>query len=163
MEIRKASLSDYTTIYNIAIPVWNATYKNILTPEQMDYMIKLFYSEEVIAEQISLNGHQFLLAEHNGKYLGFASYQVNHKYETTKLHKLYVLPEAHGQGVGKALVRVIENAAKKSTNDKLILNVNRFNPAVSFYLKSGFENIGEDDVDIGNGYLMEDYLMMKQL
>ena len=163
MEIRKASLSDYTAIYNIAIPVWNATYKNILTPEQMDYMLKLFYSEEAIAEQISLSGHQFLLAEHNGKYLGFASYQVNHKYETTKLHKLYVLPEAHGQGVGRALVTVIENAAKKNINDKLILNVNRFNPAVNFYLKSGFENIGEDDVDIGNGYLMEDYLMMKQL
>lgn len=163
MEIRKASFSDYKIIYDIAIPAWDATYKNILTQEQMDYMLGLFYSEEAINNQIAIQGHQFLLAVANGKYLGFASYEVNYRAETTKLHKLYVLPEAHGQGIGKALVTVVENAAKKSINDKLLLNVNRFNPAVHFYLRSGFENKGDDDVDIGNGYLMEDYLMVKQL
>ena len=163
MEIIKASLTDYKIIYDIAIPVWNATYKTVLTQEQMDYMLKLFYSEEAFTEQVAVKGHQFLLAVEGKDYLGFASYEVNYQSETTKLHKLYVLPEAHGKGVGKALVTVVENAARKSVNDKLLLNVNRYNPAVHFYLKAGFENKGEDDVDIGNGYLMEDYLMVKQL
>ena len=164
MGIRKASITDYNTIYKIAIHVWDATYKDILTPEQMEYMINLFYSEEAINDQIAIKGHQFLLAvADNGEYLGFASYEINYLSETTKLHKLYVLPQAHGKGIGKALVTVIENAAKRNSNDKLLLNVNRFNPAVHFYLKSGFENMGEDDVDIGNGYVMEDYLMIKQL
>jgi len=164
MQIRKASIADYTIIYDIAIPVWEATYKTLLTGEQMDYMLNLFYSEEAITEQIALKNHQFLLAvDDEGLHLGFASYEVNFLSETTKLHKLYVLPQAHGKGVGKALVTVIENAAKKHLNDKLLLNVNRFNPAVQFYIKSGFENKGEDNVDIGNGYFMEDYLMIKQL
>ena len=163
MEIRKASITDYTVIYNIAIPAWDATYKSILTPDQMEYMLTLMYSEDAIAEQIAIKGHQFLLALEDGIALGFASYEVNHLSETTKIHKLYVLPQAHGKGIGKALVTVIENAAKKNTNDKIILNVNRFNPAIQFYLKTGFTNQGVDNIDIGNGYVMEDYLMLKQL
>lgn len=163
MEIVKASINDYQTIYDIAIPVWDATYKSILTAEQMEYMLKLMYSHEAIAEQIAIKGHHFLLAVEDGVTLGFASYEVNHRAETTKIHKLYVLPQAHGKGIGKALVTVIENAARNHTNDKLILNVNRFNPAVHFYTKIGFVNMGEEDVNIGNGYFMEDYFMQKQL
>jgi len=163
MEIRKASLLDYTTIHTIALPVWDATYKAILTDEQMEYMLNLMYSEEAITEQIAVKGHKFLLAEDGGEYLGFASYELNHLSETTKIHKLYVLPQAHGKGIGKALVTVIENAAKKSSNDKVVLNVNKFNPAINFYLKYGFTNMGDDIIDIGNGYVMDDYLMMKQL
>jgi len=163
MEIRKASLSDYNTIYTIALPAWDATYKNILTPEQMEYMLNLMYSNEAITDQIAVKGHTFLLAEDEGEYLGFASYEVNYLSETTKIHKLYVLPQAHKKGIGKALVTVIQNAAKNNYNDKIVLNVNKHNPAVNFYLKSGFENRGDDVIDIGNGYVMDDYLMMKQL
>ena len=163
MEIVNASISDYQTIYDIAVPVWDTTYKSILKAEQLEYMLKLMYSREAIAEQMAIKGHHFLLAIEDGVALGFASYEVNYRTETTKLHKLYVSAQAHGKGIGKALVTVIENAARKHTNDKLILNVNRFNPAIHFYTKAGFVNIGEEDVNIGNGYLMEDYIMQKQL
>jgi len=163
MEITKASIEDYKTIYDIALPVWDATYKSILTEDQMEYMLNLMYSHEAIAGQMALKGHKFLLAADGGHYLGFASYEVNHLAETTKIHKLYVLPQAHGKGIGKALITFIENTARKNTNDKIILNVNRFNPAVHFYTKTGFVNMGQENVDIGNGYLMEDYIMLKQL
>lgn len=163
MQIRKASLSDYNIIHAIALPVWDATYKNILTPDQMEYMLNLMYSNEAITDQIAVKGHHFLIAEDAGEYLGFASYELNHLTETTKIHKLYVLPQAHGKGIGKALVTVVENAARKNNNDKIVLNVNKHNPAVHFYLKSGFTNMGDDIIDIGNGYVMDDYLMMKQL
>lgn len=163
MKIRNASIADYQYIYDIAIPVWEATYSSILTQDQMDYMLGLFYSREAIADQITNGGHQFLLAEDGGVYLGFASYQINYQTGITKLHKLYVLPQSHGKGIGRALVKLIEDAAIEYSNDQLLLNVNRFNPAIDFYLRAGFENRGEDDVDIGNGYLMEDYLMVKQL
>jgi GNAT superfamily N-acetyltransferase len=163
MKIRNASIADYQYIYDIAIPVWEATYSSILTQDQMDYMLGLFYSREAIADQITNGGHRFLLAEDEGVYLGFASYQINYQTGITKLHKLYVLPQSHGKGIGKALVKLIEDAAIEYSNDQLLLNVNRFNPAIDFYLRAGFENRGEDDVDIGNGYLMEDYLMVKKL
>lgn len=163
MEVRKATLEDYEIIHKIAMITWDATYKSILTQEQLEYMLDLMYSRRAVEEQIALKGHHFLIAEEDGIAVGFASYEVNYRVETTKLHKLYVLPETHGKGTGRTLINLIENAARLHTNDKLVLNVNRFNPAVHFYLKNGFENLGDDNVDIGNGYLMEDYLMQKHL
>lgn len=163
MEIRKATLQDYDIIHNIALITWDATYSKILTAEQMDYMLDMMYSRKAIEDQIAIKGHEFLIIEEDGVALGFASYEINYRPETTKLHKLYVLPQTHGKGAGRALLTIIENAARLHTNDKLVLNVNRFNPALSFYLKSGFENLGDDNIDIGNGYVMEDYLMQKQL
>jgi GNAT superfamily N-acetyltransferase len=163
MEIRKATLQDYDIIHNIALITWDATYSKILTAEQMDYMLDMMYSRKAIEDQMAIKGHEFLIIEENGAALGFASYEINYRPETTKLHKLYVLPQTHGKGAGRALLTIIENAARLHINDKLVLNVNRFNPALSFYLKSGFENLGDDNIDIGNGYVMEDYLMQKQL
>jgi len=161
MKIVKAHIKDYQTIYDIAVPVWDATYKSILKAEQLDYMLQLMYSREAIAEQMSTKGHQFLLALDDNAAVGFASYELNYSSETTKIHKLYVLPETHGKGIGRALINEIENAAKANADRTLLLNVNRFNPAVNFYSKVGFINVGEEDVAIGNGYLMEDYIMQK--
>jgi GNAT superfamily N-acetyltransferase len=163
MKIVKAHIKDYQTIYDIAVPVWNATYKSILKAEQLDYMLKLMYSQEAIAEQMSTKGHQFLLALDDNAAVGFTSYEVNYGAQITKIHKLYVLPETHGKGIGRALINEIEKAATADDNNTLILNVNRFNPAVNFYNKIGFLNIGEEDVAIGNGYLMEDFIMQKHL
>jgi ribosomal protein S18 acetylase RimI-like enzyme len=44
-------------------------------------------------------------------------------------------------------------------NKNLLLNVNRENPALGFYKKKGFEVIKTEDIDIGNGYFMNDYVM----
>ena len=163
MEIRKASKEDYKTIYDIAVQTWDVAYKSILSEAQLDYMLDMMYSEKAFTEQLSINGHQFLIASVDGKELGFASYELNYRYEITKIHKLYVLPQTQGTGMGQALIKAIENIAKNNTNNKITLNVNRNNKAVHFYLKNGFENIGEEDVAIGSGYLMEDYIMLKEL
>lgn len=164
MNIRKATIADYEFIYNIAIVTWESTYGDILTADQFNYMINLMYSPDAIKNQMTEKGHHFYMVEDNaGKPFGFCSYEINHEPGKTKIHKLYVLPQTHGKGVGRAFTDLVEDAAKQNNNTSIILNVNRFNPAYHFYLKVGFLNRGEDNVDIGNGYLMEDYLMEKPL
>jgi GNAT superfamily N-acetyltransferase len=164
MNIRKATIADYEFIYKIAIITWEATYGSILTADQFTYMINLMYSENAIKEQMTTKGHQFYVVEDEaGTPFGFCSYEINNEPGKTKIHKLYVLPQTHGKGVGRAFVNLVEEAAQENDNNSIILNVNRFNPAYDFYLKVGFINKGEDNVDIGNGYLMEDYLMEKPL
>lgn len=163
MEIRKASPEDYTVIRNLADRTWHHTYLPILSQEQVDYMLELMYSNEAYTEQVSVKGHHFLLASEDDVFLGFASYELNYLSETTKIHKLYVLPEAQGKGAGQKLLAIIENEAAKNNNDTIILNVNRYNKAMNFYQKAGFEKIGEEDINIGNGYLMEDFIMRKDI
>jgi diamine N-acetyltransferase len=163
MEIRKASQEDYKAIFDIAAVTWDFAYKAILSGAQLEYMMDMMYSPASFTDQVAIKGHHFIIASLNGKDMGFASYELHYRYGTTKLHKLYVLPETQGTGMGRALTAAVENAAKAHGNDRVILNVNRFNKAIGFYEKNGYTNIGEEDVQIGNGYVMEDYIMEKVL
>jgi diamine N-acetyltransferase len=73
------------------------------------------------------------------------------------------MPDNQGKGVGKAFVNAIADIARRNNNDKLLLNVNRYNKAILFYEAIGFTKLREEDIDIGNGYLMEDYIMLKNI
>jgi len=161
IEVEKADINDFELIHELAQNVWPQTYKDILTAEQIDYMFSMMYSREAYTDQIAVKGHHFLIIKEDDRYLGFASYELNYHYETTKIHKIYILPEAQGKGAGRILLSKIEDIAKRNGNTRLSLNVNRFNPAIYFYEKTGFVKAGQEDIDIGNGYLMEDYIMEK--
>ncbi|QYJ67705.1 GNAT family N-acetyltransferase [Flavobacterium litorale] len=163
MEIVKASLKDVVLINKLANQVWEPTYKDILSAAQLEYMFGMMYSPKSITAQLEVKGHEFLLIKDDKQYFGFASYELNCKPNTTKIHKLYVLPNLQGKGIGAQLLRAIEREASKVGNTIVTLNVNRFNTALNFYNKTGFVKVGVEDIDIGSGYLMEDYVMEKEL
>ena len=79
------------------------------------------------------------------------------------MHKIYLLPETQGKGFGNFLLERIVALAKENQSDRISLNVNRFNKACAFYQKMGFEIVAQEDLEIGNGYLMEDYKMEKKI
>lgn len=154
------------TIKNIAERTWPGTYGDILTREQIDYMINMMYSSDALSEQMDVLNHHFLLIEDNdtGNIQGFVSYEFDYKsYNKTKLHKLYVLPEYHSLGIGRILIDKVCEEACKHGNASVLLNMNRFNKSLGFYERVGFKIIGEEDIDIGNGFLMEDYIFERQV
>ena len=162
--IRETQSTDFKLIQEIAYKTWPNVYGEILSAAQLDYMLKAFYSEEVLADNVVNKGHHFILAFEDDFCLGFASFQ--HDYlddKVTRLHKIYLLPEAQGKGAGKLLVDAVANYAKKNGSTVISLNVNRFNKALTFYQKIGFEIVGEEDIVLEHGYLMEDYKMEKKL
>ncbi len=63
----------------------------------------------------------------------------------------------------KKLLETVETVAKSMGAENLILNVNRKNKAKTFYEKNGFAVVREEDIDIGKGYFMNDYIMEKTL
>ena len=81
----------------------------------------------------------------------------------TRIPKIYVLPEAQGKGIGRMLIERISAIAGSDGAERLQLNVNRFNKALQFYEFLGFEKVGEVDIPIGNGFLMQDFIMEKRL
>ena len=163
MDIIKAREEDNDIIRSLAEVIWPHTYSKILSAEQLDFMFDMMYSKQAFSEQLLLKNHHFLLAKNDGKYVGFASFELNCRPGVTKIHKLYVLPQTQMGGVGKALVNALQKTAVAHSNRTITLNVNRFNPAVKFYIKTGFTNMGQEDIHIGHGYLMEDYIMQKEL
>ena len=158
--INKATTKDIQVIRDIAYITWPVTYGEILSSTQIDYMLDAFYSEETLTDNLTNKGHRFLLLKEGAYCLGFASYE-HHYLNTncTRLHKLYLLPDTQGKGLGKLMLDRILVIAKENQSDKISLNVNRFNKAFIFYQKMGFEIVAEEDLAIGQGYLMEDYKM----
>ncbi|WP_298138799.1 GNAT family N-acetyltransferase [Flavobacterium sp.] len=163
MTISVVSKNQLSIIRDLAYQIWPNAYGEILSKEQLEYMLNLIYSIDSLEKQID-NGHTFLLVEDGNQYVGFASYELNYENSNkTKIQKLYVLPQIQGKGIGKKLIDFIKEIAVENKNLSLVLNVNRFNKAKDFYEKYGFEIIKEVKIDIGNDYIMDDYVMELQL
>ncbi|GEP50904.1 N-acetyltransferase [Flavobacterium noncentrifugens] len=159
-----AETNDYETIRDIAHKTWPLTYGSILSKAQLNYMLELFYSAEALQINANEKNHHFLLVKENKEALAFLSYE--HQYQErpiTRIHKIYILPETQGKGIGKLLIDCVEALANETKSEKLSLNVNRYNNAQFFYKKLGFEIVAEEDVKLDHGYLMEDYIMEKPL
>lgn len=127
-------------------------------------MLDLFYSTKAFHENVNQKRHHFLLAIDTDVCVGFASYEHNYTQKPiTRIHKIYILPETQGKGIGKLLLDKIESFAKENHCNTLSLNVNRYNKALTFYQKSGFKTVLEEDILLDHGYKMEDYRMEKEL
>lgn len=171
--ILPATEADHATIQRIAHQTWPDTFGDILSPEQIAYMLDMMYSQEAIREQVA-KGHVFLLileaspeaaeavpGARQTRYapVGYASYQFDYLPDTCKLHKIYLLPSTQGKGFGKALILKVADIARRAGQKILRLDVNYQNQAIGFYEYLGFVKVGRFDTDIGNGYLMEDWQM----
>jgi GNAT superfamily N-acetyltransferase len=157
--IRPADLDDINTIGFLAQQIWPNTYGEILGPEQLKYMLNLIYSPMALRRQMVDEHQQFLIVEQADEPIGFASWSATGDPGIYKLHKLYVLPGRQGKGLGRTLLQFIFETIRPEGATKLRLNVNRVNKARQFYERMGFTVIGEEDIDIGHGYFMNDYIM----
>jgi len=160
--IREADLDDIPAIGYLAQQIWPGTYQAILGPEQLEYMMDLIYSPDSLHQQMMKQKHHFLVVELDEEPIGFASYSPLGEDGVYKLHKLYVHPKTQGKGIGRTLIDyIIDQLPTQATT--LRLNVNRYNKAKNFYEKIGFLVTKEEDIDIGNNYFMNDYVMEKAL
>jgi diamine N-acetyltransferase len=163
LSFRFADVHDINTIGFLAQQIWPSTYKNILSAEQIKYMMDLFYSPSSLKKQMKDDKHIFLLIEDEEGSLGFASYSKTNAAGIYKLHKIYVLPTLQGKGIGKTIIDFIITHIKPLGATALQLNVNRHNKARNFYERLGFAVIREEDIDIGGNYFMNDYVMEKKV
>ncbi|WP_291779081.1 GNAT family N-acetyltransferase [Cecembia sp.] len=155
------NLSDLQKVREIALKTWPQTFANILTPGQIDYMLNWMYQIKALEEQVLEKGHVFLIANEGEKSLGFCAYELHAKsLYKTKIHKIYILPEAQGKGIGKKLIQEVVKIAKRNGDTHLFLNVNKYNrAAIDFYLRLGFYEDFHEVIDIGNGFVMDDVVM----
>jgi len=160
--IHEAGIEDIPTIQSLAHLVWPATYGNLMSANKLEYMLQLIYSAESLRQQMQ-QGHHFLLASIHKTAVGFASYSATKEVAVYKLQKLYVRTDIQGRGLGKALINHVIDRIQPLQASALLLNVKRDNTAVAFYEKMGFAVVREEDIDIGNGYFMNDYVMEKKV
>ena len=160
MRIEDATVEDIPAIRTLADRIWRVSFKTVISGEQIEYMLKVMYDPAVLRSQMKEGLQKYVLIHEEEQCAGFASYEVNHNQtNVTRLHKLFVLPELHKGGAGSLLLEHVIEQAREMNNESVLLSVNRQNPAVDFYQNRGFEIVDEDDIEIGNGFVLKDYVM----
>lgn len=158
LSIRPLARDEIDTLAKLAHNIWHAHYPGIISSEQIDFMLKHRYNPAAIAETLAT---QHWDAAWVGKEMvAFANSFADGSPGTWKLDKLYVHPKQQRKGIGRVLLEKVKQHAMETAATKLILRVNKHNNmALAAYAKYGFEVYGEHVLDIGNGFVMDDYLL----
>lgn len=166
IDVFPATETDLPVVRHLALQIWPSTFEEILSPQQIDYMLEMMYSPDALKNQIKEKKHLFLLAQEkeSGQYLGYVSYEPGYQGQPiTKIHKIYLLSASQGKGIGRKLLDEVACSASSHENTVLSLNVNCHNKAIQFYEKMGFCHVRSEKIDIGQGYVMDDLVMEKSL
>ena len=159
IEYIQASKSDIDIIRSISSVSFYDTDKNILSPEQLDWMYDWMYSINSLNNQFD-SGQTFFIIKYNNVNVGFVSIE-RQAVNLFHIQKIYLLPEYKGLGLGKSLLNKAIDFIRSFNiiPSRIELNVNRNNKAKDFYMRMGFKIASQGDFAIGNGYYMNDYIM----
>ncbi len=160
---RQATVDDIPVIRALADRIWRAAYAEMLSLAQIEHMLGRMYSAATLAREIG-EGIRYDLMERAGKPIGYLAISVRPDGQQAELHKLYLLPELQGQGAGQVMLDHAIAVAVAAGAKRLELRVNRHNlRAQRAYLRAGFHIERELCQDIGGGFVMDDFVMVREL
>ena len=164
--IRKATTADCALIQKLAQQIFPVTYKDILTPEQTDYMVANFQSLEAIERDMREHAYEywFMRAEDNGRIAGYTGGCVEPETNRFFISKVYLLADERSKGFASKAIAFYERLCRERGFEAMYLTVNKRNDlGIRAYLGKGFETIDAVETDIGNGFVMDDYIMEKRV
>jgi diamine N-acetyltransferase len=163
-QILPATETDLPAIARLAGVIWRAHYPGIISTEQIEYMLAKMYALETLREEIRRRAIRYERLLVGGELAGFAAHGPTEQPQLFKLHKLYLHPSCQGRGLGTLLLVHCQCEARKLGAGRLMLTVNKRNSkAMAAYQRNGFAITDSVVVDIGGGYVMDDYVMVKEL
>ncbi|XCF05011.1 GNAT family N-acetyltransferase [Tamlana crocina] len=162
IEITPAKSNEhYQTIETMANAIWNEHYIPIIGKAQVDYMLDKFQSVAAIEYQIA-NGFEYFLLKYVSEAVGYLA--IKPEETALFLSKIYVLSHYRGKKIGKAAIDFVEEQAKTKSKNSIRLTVNNNNTqSIEAYKKLGFKVTNPIVIDIGNGFIMDDFEMVKML
>jgi GNAT superfamily N-acetyltransferase len=163
-QILSAEEEHLAAITQLAGVIWRQHYPGIISYEQIEYMLGKLYAAETLREEIRSQGIHFYRLVVDERLTGYASIGPTDAPETWKLHKLYLLPEMHGEGLGSRLLQHCEAEARRFGAQRLTLAVNKHNTRpIAAYQRNGFVVVESVVTDFGSGFVMDDFIMAKDL
>jgi ribosomal protein S18 acetylase RimI-like enzyme len=152
---------DFIATSGLARIIWTEHYTPIIGSEQVTYMLEKSQSTSAIKEQIS-KGMKYFLVMKEDMAVGYTGFEFREN--ELFLSKLYILSFERGQKIGKKTLGFIRHSALNAGMHRITLTVNKNNStAISAYLKLGYQILKPIVQDIGQGFVMDDYLMSKEL
>lgn len=164
VELLPAGEEHLPALAGLAELIWRQYYPGIISHEQIDYMLGKMYALETLRDEMRKRGVRFIRLLVDERFVGFASFGPLPEPGVFKLHKCYLLPEFHGRGLGSTLLRHCEDEIRRLGGHELKLTVNKQNvKAIAAYKSNGFVVEQSVVTQIGGGFVMDDFVMIKLL
>lgn len=155
-------MEDLPPIAALAAITWRAHYPGIISAAQIEHMLARMYDLDTLRAEVLTGGIRYHCARVEGELSGFSAFGPTTTPGEFKLHKLYVHPTRQRRGVGRALIQNVERLVAETGGQTLILAVNKANhQAIAAYRQNGFMVRESVVVEIGGGFVMDDYVMAK--
>lgn len=160
---RVESREEVAVVARLAQEIWREHYEPIIGSAQVEYMLAKFQSEAAVTEQLG-ELYEYYLVVHRGEYVGYLAVVPDAVARTLFLSKLYVRKSNRGGGLGRDALQFVEGLCRERGINRIWLTVNRHNArSVAWYARMGFRNAGPTVQDIGNGFVMDDFRMEKEV
>lgn len=149
--------SDQRELRDLAYEIWNEFFPPIIGQDQVDYMLEKFSSLNAIQRQV-LEGYQYYFIVVDEQRVGYLTFKLNR--DELFLSKLYLHTSHRGKGIARYAIQFLSEFALEHDIDNIRLTVNRDNvSSIAAYEKMGFQTVDEQIMDIGQGYVMDDFIM----
>jgi GNAT superfamily N-acetyltransferase len=148
-------------VATLAQLIWREYYVQLIGAAQVEYMLAKFQNATAMREQME-RGDEYFMIERGGELLGYLAVRADAVERSLFISKLYLRREERGAGAGRRAVQFIETLARARELQLLWLTVNKRNPAVQAYEKLGFAIAASIRIDIGGGFVMDDFRMEKR-
>jgi len=156
--------TDFPVVAALGKRIWHAHYAALISIAQIDYMLAERYTPDSLRGYLAADDRWMCLLRLSDTPVGYCSWARTASAEEVKLEQLYLLQEHRGKGLGGLMLRHVENHARKLGCRILSLQVNKQNAdAAAVYRKAGFTVREEIVLDIGKGFVMDDFVMAKAL
>lgn len=159
MEKKKVETQkDIQALYPVVVEIWQEWFTPIIGAKQVDFMLHNYQSEKNIANEIKSGVHYFALIQEN-EIIGYTAYEIRN--EVIYISKLYIKKQFRGQGLMRHIFDWYDSISEK-LGLKQQLRVNRDNAqSVAIYKHRGFNIVATKDDEIGQGFIMNDYILEK--
>ena len=160
LRLRPVSSEEMPSLAALASFIWHEYFPCILSESQIDYMVDRFQSEPAMRSQVAEKGYRYYFIVDDGSVVGYTA--IVPEGDVLFISKVYLLKEHRGKGLGTQAIKCIFDICSKEGFRSAYLTVNRGNAkAISAYERNGFRTVREQVTDIGNGFVMDDYVMEK--
>ena len=150
--------TDYAAIQHLSKEIWHDHYVPMVGQAQVDYMLGRFYTPEALAQQAA-EGQQFWLVKQDEivcGYLGVTEREAGDYF----LNKFYLSTHLQGKGLGEKVFDTLIFNYNDLKTIRLQVNINNYK-SINFYFKVGFKIEKRFVLDIGEGFMMDDFIMIK--
>lgn len=158
INFKKVEKEEIKNLANLASEIWHEYWTEILSLEQINYMVEKFQSEKAIRNQYKNEKYTYFFIQNNDKNIGY--FGISEKENYLFLSKLYISKDYRHKGIGSKTFEKIKEIAKGKSYKSIQLTVNKYNTnTIKAYEKWGFKTIDSVVTDIGQDFVMDDYIM----